>query len=60
MSQIELLKEERRALLDDNDALNIRLHDMQVEYDALRKDVEIIDFLHGLDMHPHSDDEERM
>ena len=61
VNQIELLKEERRALLDENDTLNIKLHDLSTENDALWKDVEIIDFLHGVEgVHPQSDDEERM
>ena len=36
---IELLKEERRALLEDNDALNIKLHDAYAENEDLRKHV---------------------
>lgn len=45
MSQIELLKEERRALLDDNDTLNAKLNDLYFENEALRKEVQTFDFL---------------
>lgn len=37
VSQIELLKEERRALLEDNDTLNMRVNDIMLENDSLRK-----------------------
>lgn len=45
VSQIELLKEERKALLEDNDALNIKLHDAYAENEDLRKHLQILDFL---------------
>jgi FtsZ-binding cell division protein ZapB len=38
VSQIELLKEERRALLEDNDDLNGKLNELYFENEALRKE----------------------
>ena len=45
VSQIELLKEERRALLEDNDALNVKLHESYADNEDLRKHIQILDFL---------------
>ena len=39
VSQIELLKEERRALLEDNDALNVKLHESYADNEDLRKHI---------------------
>lgn len=47
VSQIELLKEERWALLEDNDALNIKLHDQYAENESLRKQMQVVEFLQG-------------
>lgn len=47
VSQIELLKEERRALLEDNDALNIKLHEQYAENETLRKQMQVVEFLQG-------------
>jgi len=41
------LKEERKALLDDNDSLNIRLHESFVENEEIRKKIQVLDFLSG-------------
>lgn len=57
VSQIELLKEERRALLEDNDELNLKVHDLYAENESLKKDLEIIDFLKGGD---HMSREDKM
>ena len=59
LNKIELLKEERRALLDDNDSLNIKLQEVSAENDQLRRDNQIIDFLQGSDTvyHQEGDDE---
>ena len=58
VSQIELLKEERRALLEDNDSLNIKMNDLYSELDQQRRDSQVIDFLQGADG-PYNDDDER-
>ena len=47
VSQIELLKEERRALIEDNDSLNQRLNDSWLEIEQLKKRTQVVDFLEG-------------
>ena len=59
VSQIELLKEERRALLEDNDNLNIKLNELYSEIHQLRRDNQIIDFLQGAEGPAHSEEDER-
>lgn len=59
-SQIELLKEERRALLEDNDLLNVRINDMIMENEALRQDNQIVDFLQGTELMYGNEDAEKM
>lgn len=59
-SQIELLKEERRALLEDNDVLNMRINDLLMENEALRQSNQIVDFLQGTEQMYGNEDEERM
>jgi hypothetical protein len=52
------LKEERRALLDDNDSLNVKIHDMYSENEELRKSTQFMDFLHGTDGLGYAGEEE--
>ena len=59
-SQIELLKEERRALLEDNDVLNIKINDLVMENEALRQSNQIVEFLQGTEQMYGNEDEERM
>jgi hypothetical protein len=59
-SQIELLKEERRALLEDNDLLNIRINDLVMENEALRQENQIVEFLQGIEQMYGNEEEEKV
>lgn len=59
-SQIELLKEERRALLEDNDLLNIKINDLGMENESLRQAAQLVNFLSGTEQLYGNEDEERM
>ena len=60
VSQIELLKEERRALLEDNDILNIKLNDILMENEALKTDNQTVEFLRGAEIAYGNRDDEKM
>ena len=59
-SQIELLKEERRALLEDNDMLNVRINDLIMENESLRQTNQFVEFLQGAEQMYGNEDEEKM
>ena len=59
-SQIELLKEERRALLDDNDMLNVRINDLIMENEELRHDNQLVEFLKGTEQLYGNEYEEKL
>ena len=60
VQQIELLKEERRALLDDNDCLNLKMQEFSAENEQLRKENQIIDFLQSPDsVYSNNESEDR-
>ena len=59
-SQIELLKEERRALLDDNDLLNVKINDLIMENEELRHDNQLVEFLKGTEQLYGNEYEEKL
>lgn len=60
VTQIELLKEERRALLEDNDILNAKVNDLLMENDDLRHDNQTVEFLRGAELVYGNRDDEKM
>jgi hypothetical protein len=60
VSQVELLKEERRALLEDNDMMNLRVSDLTLENDSLRKACSFVDIGTGADHVYGTEEQERI
>jgi hypothetical protein len=60
VSQVELLKEERRALLEDNDMMNLRVGDLMLENDSLRKACSFVEIGPGADNVYGTEEQERI
>lgn len=60
VSQIELLKEERRALLEDNDILNAKINEILMENETLKQDNLTVEFLRGAEVMYGNRDDEKM